>query len=364
MDPNELQSFLQSRLGSAYTREALERVLAVQRSAFARRLDLFREAQSGRIDGATFAARMNDLAADTVRELKCVLGDRFEGVFGQGADERVILVDPEIAKRTDYTACDPDVLLTMDRITGALREPIRLRTLDLLSEQPAGAVELADRLGVTPASLEGHVQALKRLQLVTGDTVLSASWRVSRIADQHGAPTLLVTDDGGEQQVFWLSLSDTVYPEELAEQLTGDWEYACEATSAEKFSEQELGRGGVMRVDAVAYEIGVDASITATRLWFKDLDGGVHKLDTPVEWKSEGGLSISKDSIAFRYTINGELGMTTDEYEVRDRSFSLLHGTFVHVRSDGGRIRGNISIRKMQNPTDLLWAPDGVVVVP
>ncbi len=57
--------------------------------------------------------------------------------------------------------------MTIDRTLAALAEPSRRRAVDLLSERPRAAGELARELSLSPASMSRNLRALKDSGLVT-----------------------------------------------------------------------------------------------------------------------------------------------------------------------------------------------------
>jgi DNA-binding transcriptional ArsR family regulator len=60
------------------------------------------------------------------------------------------------------TAVDP-----LDATLDALADPLRRRAIELLSARPRRSGELADELGVSPATMSKHLRVLRRSQLVT-----------------------------------------------------------------------------------------------------------------------------------------------------------------------------------------------------
>lgn len=55
----------------------------------------------------------------------------------------------------------------VDVTLDALSDPIRRRTVELLSARPRRSGELANELGVSPATMSKHLKVLRRGQLVT-----------------------------------------------------------------------------------------------------------------------------------------------------------------------------------------------------
>jgi DNA-binding transcriptional ArsR family regulator len=54
----------------------------------------------------------------------------------------------------------------VDVVLGALADPVRRRAVELLSEQPRRSGELANELGVSPATMSKHLRVLRRSGLV------------------------------------------------------------------------------------------------------------------------------------------------------------------------------------------------------
>ena len=54
----------------------------------------------------------------------------------------------------------------VDRILGALADPHRRRVIELLSEQPRRAGDLAREVGLAPPSMSRHLRALREARLV------------------------------------------------------------------------------------------------------------------------------------------------------------------------------------------------------
>lgn len=55
----------------------------------------------------------------------------------------------------------------VDVTLDALADPVRRRTVELLSARPRRSGELANELGVSPATMSKHLKVLRRGQLVT-----------------------------------------------------------------------------------------------------------------------------------------------------------------------------------------------------
>jgi DNA-binding transcriptional ArsR family regulator len=55
----------------------------------------------------------------------------------------------------------------VDITLGALADPLRRRAVELLSAQPRRSGELADELGVSPATMSKHLRVLRRSRIVT-----------------------------------------------------------------------------------------------------------------------------------------------------------------------------------------------------
>ena len=54
----------------------------------------------------------------------------------------------------------------IDRVFGALSDPVRRRAVELLGKRPHSAGELADALGLAPPAMSRHLRALKEGGLV------------------------------------------------------------------------------------------------------------------------------------------------------------------------------------------------------
>ena len=54
----------------------------------------------------------------------------------------------------------------VDRILGALADPVRRRAIDLLRERPRRAGELAESLGLSAPAMSRHLRALRQSGLV------------------------------------------------------------------------------------------------------------------------------------------------------------------------------------------------------
>jgi DNA-binding transcriptional ArsR family regulator len=55
---------------------------------------------------------------------------------------------------------------TLDATLGALADPVRRRTVELLAERPRRAGELATELGTTPSAMSKHLRVLRQTGLV------------------------------------------------------------------------------------------------------------------------------------------------------------------------------------------------------
>ena len=55
---------------------------------------------------------------------------------------------------------------SVDLTLGALADPVRRRSVELLSERPHRAGELAEALGVSPAVMSRHLSVLRKADLV------------------------------------------------------------------------------------------------------------------------------------------------------------------------------------------------------
>jgi DNA-binding transcriptional ArsR family regulator len=56
---------------------------------------------------------------------------------------------------------------TVDLTLGALADPVRRRAVELLSTRPRRSGELAEELGVSPATMSKHLRVLRRSRVVT-----------------------------------------------------------------------------------------------------------------------------------------------------------------------------------------------------
>ena len=95
---------------------------------------------------------------------------------------------------------------TVDRILGALADPVRRRTVDLLRERPHSAGELAAALGLSAPAMSRHLRTLKEGGLVEdGHPRFDARVRVYSLKD--GA-----TDD----LKLWLAETEALWTHQLA----------------------------------------------------------------------------------------------------------------------------------------------------
>lgn len=94
----------------------------------------------------------------------------------------------------------------VDRILGALADPVRRRAIDLLRERPHSAGELAAALGVSAPAMSRHLRTLKEGGLVEdGHPWFDARVRVYSL--KHGA-----TDDLKR----WLAETEALWTHQLA----------------------------------------------------------------------------------------------------------------------------------------------------
>lgn len=94
----------------------------------------------------------------------------------------------------------------VDRILGALADPTRRRTVDLLRERPRSAGELAAALGLSAPAMSRHLRALREGGLVEdGHPHFDARIRVYSLKD--GA-----TDDLKR----WLAETEALWTHQLA----------------------------------------------------------------------------------------------------------------------------------------------------
>lgn len=77
----------------------------------------------------------------------------------------------------------------VDATLDALADPLRRRAVELLSARPRRSGELADELGVSPATMSKHLRVLRRSRIVTEQSddddarVRIYSLRASAMAD-------------------------------------------------------------------------------------------------------------------------------------------------------------------------------------
>ena len=94
----------------------------------------------------------------------------------------------------------------IDRIFGALADPVRRRAVELLGKRPYRAGELADALDRAPPAMSRHLRALKAGGLIEdGHPLFDARVRIYRLKD--GA-----TDDLKR----WLAETEALWTHQLA----------------------------------------------------------------------------------------------------------------------------------------------------
>lgn len=94
----------------------------------------------------------------------------------------------------------------LDRMLGALADPKRRRTIELLGERPRSAGELAAELGLAPPAMSRHLRALKEGGLVEdGHPTFDARVRIYSLKD--GATAELKQ---------WLAETDALWSHQLA----------------------------------------------------------------------------------------------------------------------------------------------------
>jgi len=152
--------------------------------------------------------------------------------------------------------------------------------------------------------------------------------------------------------------------EALIARLTGLWEYKCVATSPTLYEENQRARGGRMVIRVRRTWVGVVADIEGERLWVsteEDKEERRTGLPTGVSWGADGGVVILNGRLWFKYAGRDlTKGWTADTFEIDKNTLHLGEGQFVHLREDGGLVSGTVTLRKMDNPLDLKWAPDEV----
>lgn len=100
----------------------------------------------------------------------------------------------------------PDI----DRLLTALADPHRRRTVELLSERPRAAGELARELGVTPPAMSRHLRALRDARVIfetrpDADVVYDARVRVYALRA-----------DGMAHLKEWLERAERLWADQLA----------------------------------------------------------------------------------------------------------------------------------------------------
>lgn len=94
----------------------------------------------------------------------------------------------------------------VDATFAALADPHRRRAVELLSERPRRAGELADALGIAPPAMSRHLRQLKRCGLVE-ETHPEFDARVRVYALKH---------DAMEELKRWLANTETLWSTQLA----------------------------------------------------------------------------------------------------------------------------------------------------
>lgn len=94
----------------------------------------------------------------------------------------------------------------IDRIFGALSDPVRRRAVELLGKRPYSAGELADALGLAPPAMSRHLRVLKDGGLVEdGHPDFDARVRIYRMKD--GAT---------DELKRWLAETEALWTHQLA----------------------------------------------------------------------------------------------------------------------------------------------------
>ena len=94
----------------------------------------------------------------------------------------------------------------LDRMLGALADPVRRRAIEMLGERPRSAGELAGALGLAPPAMSRHLRALKEGGLVEdGHPTFDARVRIYRLKD--GATAELKQ---------WIAETEALWSDQLA----------------------------------------------------------------------------------------------------------------------------------------------------
>jgi DNA-binding transcriptional ArsR family regulator len=88
----------------------------------------------------------------------------------------------------------------------ALADPTRLHTVELLSEQPRRAGELADELGVSPPAMSRHLRVLLNVGIIADE----------RLADDARARVFRLRPDSVVALRAWLDQMQAHWDEQLA----------------------------------------------------------------------------------------------------------------------------------------------------
>lgn len=154
--------------------------------------------------------------------------------------------------------------------------------------------------------------------------------------------------------------------DDLELDLTGSWEYACEATSGHFGSgpdQMYVQRGGIMEIKQFESDSGINLEITAERMWkgrLTDVKKVSKEKNTAVRWNAEGFVDIVHDKIFFRYwtkDLNNQEGYTHDLFGISNRDRSEFLGVFFQVIDPVRSVRGNVTIRRIQNHQSVIWFP-------